>query len=267
MSFALGLAHLALGAAGFIIFVRSGSVKLRSVGITFGCVAIAAALLSTTWTSWVWSNLPLLRYTQHPWRVLMLPALFLPLLAVFALQRAGRRLSIGFLALLVTINLPHTEAQRFHTFDEEYYYPESIAVKGINTTTHEEFEPRWAEVRPPYSPAPLVGVTSPVQVTPVFRRAGHEQFLVTAGVTTLVESSTFFYPGWEVRIDGVRVDVAPALIRGTMQFQVAAGQHTVSLVLRPTPVRRNALIVSIATAFALAAAVVVGALRNCRRGL
>jgi hypothetical protein len=262
MSFALGLMHLALGAVGLTILARSRTAPLRPVGVVFGCLTIAAALLSTTWTSWLWSNLPLLHYAQHPWRVLMLPALFLPLLAVFAFERVGFQLSVALIALLVVINLPHTEAKGFHTFDEEYYYPQSIAVNGINTTTHEEFEPRWAEVRPPYSAAPLVGITLPIQVTPVFRRAGHEEFYVTASAPTLVESSTFFFPGWEVLIDGVRADIAPALIRGTMQFQVPAGQHAVSLVLRQTPVRRTALIITMATLLLLAGAAVVQRFRR-----
>jgi hypothetical protein len=70
-----------------------------------------------------------------------------------------------------------------------------------------------------------------------------------------VESSTFFYPGWEVQIDGTPTPVNVSPIRGTMQFAVPAGQHVVSLELSQTPLRRKAWLATIATLLLFAAAI------------
>lgn len=52
--------------------------------------------------------------------------------------------------MLLLFNLSHTEPEGFLTFDDEYYAPESIAARGLNTTTREEYEPRWVHLlRPP----------------------------------------------------------------------------------------------------------------------
>ena len=112
-----------------------------------------------------------LQYLQLPWRALVIPGLFLPLLAVFALERVGYCWALALVAVLVAINLPHTEPRRYLTYDEEYYSPESLASKGINTTTFEEFEPRWVERRPPYDPRPLVGLSGPLEVTTISSRS------------------------------------------------------------------------------------------------
>jgi hypothetical protein len=229
-------------------------------------LAIAGTVLTTTWASAIWLHLPLLHYTQLPWRALMIPGLFLPLLSILAFQRAGPRTTMMLLALLVTINLPHTEAQGFLTYDDEYYAPDSLAAKGINTTTHEEFEPRWAHVRPPYSPQPLTGIDSQIQVSVISNLTARRQFEVTAAAPTMVESSTFYYPGWEVRVDGAPAAITPHPTRGTMQFAVPAGRHAVAMTLHPTTVRRRALLVSLATLLFLATSLAAEWATRNRRG-
>lgn len=49
------------------------------------------------------------------------------------------------------MNISHTEPKRYLIYDEEFYYPASIAQRGLNTTTHEEYEPRWVNQRLQYS--------------------------------------------------------------------------------------------------------------------
>ena len=254
LSFALGPAHLALGIGGLVVVLRSKWRTRKALAATFAFCAVAGALLTTYWASWFWSHLVLLQYMQFPWRALLLPGLFLPLLAIFALERLGPRWSAAVLIVLVAINLPHTEPQGYLTYDDEYYYPESLAMKGINTTTQEEFEPRWTDERPPYYARPLVGLSGPIEVTSVSSRTARREYSVRAPNLTMVESSAFYYPGWRVMIDGVASTVSPVPVRGTMQFEVPAGQHSVLLELHRTPVRSGALLVSLGTVLLLAAA-------------
>jgi hypothetical protein len=254
LSFGLGPVHMALGIAGMVVALRSKWQARKALAATFAFCAVAGAFLTTNWATWFWSHLALLRYTQLPWRALLLPGLFLPLLAIFALQRLGPRWSAALLIVLVAINLPHTEPKGYLTFDDEYYYPESLATKGINTTTHEEFEPRWTDVRPPYSPNALVGLSGPIEVTQISRRTARQDFSVKAPNLTTVESSTFYYPGWTVMIDGAPTVVSPVPVRGTMQFDVPAGQHAVLIELRRTPLRNGALFLSLGTVLLLVAA-------------
>ena len=170
----------------------------------------------------------------------------------------------ALLAVLVAINLPHTEPKGHLTFDDEYYYPESLATKGINTTTHEEFEPRWSNQRPPYYAKPLVGLSGPIEATEISRRTARQEFSVKAQNLTTVESSTFFYPGWTATIDGAPASISPMPVRGTMQFDVPGGEHRVVLALGRTTARSAALMATIFTLLLLGVAVSIEFFRKRR---
>jgi hypothetical protein len=269
MSFSLGLAHLALGVAGFVVVVRSrgklpGDRIDRTVAIAFGFIALAGAMLTTYWTSWFWSHNHLLQLLQFPWRALMIPGLLLPLLAIFALQRAGSRWTVVLVTLLIAINLRHTEPSGYLTYDDEYYYPKSLAALGINVTTGEAFEPRWSDLRPPYTPNALVGRSGPIEVTEISCRTARREYSVKAPNGTMVESSTFYYPGWTVMIDGAATEVSPMPFRATMLFVVPAGQHRVTIELRRTAVRRSALQATLFTLCLMGVSIGVDWRRNRR---
>jgi hypothetical protein len=103
-----------------------------------------------------------------------------------------------------------------------------------------------------------VGLTVPVEVTKISRRAAREEYLIRAPAPTTVQSSTFYYPGWRVVIDGVRTTVSPAPVVGTLRFELPAGEHNVVIELVPTRVRRAALLVTAFTSLLLVLAVAAG---------
>ena len=255
LSFALSWPHLILAAAALWIAWRFPPGPRKHLAIIFGLLAASGALLSTSWTSWIWEHSRLLQHMIYPWRAHMIPGLFLPLLTVFVFERVGKRWTIALVAILAAINLPHTEPKGFLTYDDEYYSPQSIAARGINTTTFEEFEPQWVKLRPPPYSSPLLGISSPIEVTTISTRTASQHLLVRAHAPTLVESSIFFYPGWHVTVDGAEVKIAPAPIRGTIQFTVPAGEHRISLELNNTPDRLLSFWMTGITLFLLLAAI------------
>jgi len=256
MSFDVGPAHLVLAVAGLLLMWRSKQSLRRTLAIAFACFAAGGALLSTDLTSWLWANLRLPQYMQFPWRALVLPGLFLPLLAIFALERIGRRWTVAVMIALAVINLSHTEPKGYLKFDDEFYSPASLASKGLNTTTYEEFEPRWVTERPPYYTSPLIGLTGPIEVATISNRTIKHEFRVKAANRTAVESAIFYYPGWTVMIDDMPTSAAPVPVRGTMQFEIPAGEHKVIIELQMTPVRQATLLASTLTGLLLAGACV-----------
>ncbi len=252
ISFAPGLPMLALAAIGTVIALKSSDRRMRARSMVFAAAAALAAWLSTEDSALVWSHVATLQYMQFPWRTLSVVALMLPLLALPALHRIGPRGALAVLAMLVLVNLHHTEPKGYLTFDDEYYYPDSIAEKGINTTTREEYEPRWVSVRPAYSPVKLQAHDgamsgSALQVTP-----SEQVFDAAAPKDTALEALTFYYPGWTVLIDDREVAVQPCPVYGTMCFKMPSGRHTVALKLRATPARRRATMLSLVSLILLA---------------
>jgi hypothetical protein len=206
-----------------------------------------------------------LQYLAYPWRCLFLPALFLPLLAGAAAARLPRRWVWAVLTLVVAFNLAHTEPKGYLTFDDEYYGPASIAARGINTSTREEYEPRWVAARPAPASTPLAGLRATVQIISSRRSSSRQEFILRAAGATEVEAATFFYPGWSATIDGTAVPVSISPVRGTIVFPIAGGEHRVTLVLGPTPVRRAARWLTVVTLGFSMLAVAANRVRSARR--
>ena len=245
MSFALGPVHIALAIAGVLAGLRAVNRRRRLDAIVFAAPALAGALMATEWSAPLWARITTLQYLQFPWRTLFLPALFIPLLALCVFERIGAKATAAVIMLLVLFNLTHTQPKSYLTYDEEYYYPAYIARNGLNTTTREENEPRWAATRMYYTGEGLFdrGSRLPaIELSSTSTR--HVYRLQTAAAITVMEP-TSYYPAWTVLVDGLETPIAPAPIFGTITFPVPPGQHVITVELRPTRIRRLGLMVSI----------------------
>jgi hypothetical protein len=252
ISFEIGWIHLALAIAGVFIAMRAASRERRIDALVFAGAAVAGSFLATEWSSIVWEHVTTLQYLQFPWRTLMLPALFIPLLALSAFERLGSKAAITVVATMVLVNLAHTRPKGYQTFDDEYFSPDMIAKTGYETTTRGEYEPRWVEVHLGYTGNGLVNPPSSVSVHTLTWTSAKHEYSVTAGAATRVMDSTYYYPGWTALIDGRETPVTPAPTFGMISFTIPAGRHIVGLELRQTPVRRFALLVSLVTLLLLA---------------
>jgi hypothetical protein len=199
-----------------------------------------------TWT--IWEHVDTLQYLVYPWRTLCVPALFMPLLALYAFDRMGPRLASAAIVVLVLLNIAHTQPKGVQTYDEAYYSSDLIAQKGINTATREEYEPRTVYHRPFFDSVTLKGVRSSPEVTQLAANSTSQAFKVNASEPAVMQDSLFDYPGWTVLVDDRQVATSPASDSGEITFNVPAGAHNVSVELRPTPVRQWSYYISLATA-------------------
>jgi hypothetical protein len=257
MSFSLGPAHLALAIAGLVILMRGrNDSPYRAIGVACAATALGGALLATNWTNVIWANVHILQYF-YPWRALLLPAVTLPILAMFALARMPSRWAYAAVAAAVLVNLAHTEPREYLTFDDEYYAPHSIAARGLNTTTYEEYEPRWVTARPPFYPEAYRGLNAPIGVRVISNSAARHEHVLNASSPSVVESAVFYYPGWSLTIDGQPTKIQPVQSRGTIQFLLPPGEHRVKLELGATLARRLGRAISVAALALFACAIVV----------
>ncbi len=207
-------------------------------------------LLASPFSAFVWERVPLLQFLQFPWRALVLPTIFLPLLAALALDAIPRRAAIAGIAAVVLLDLPHTEPKGYVRYDEEYYEPERIAANGIETTTSREYEPRSVGQGPPHATAPLASPAG-IEILARDERTACRSYVVRLSRPGTVEASTFWFPGWRVEVDGRTAPTRVVPVRGTISFDVPSGSHRISLKFERTPVRSASLLVSLVSAAAL----------------
>jgi hypothetical protein len=247
ISYSLGLVHIALAVAGLVIAMRAANRTRRLDALVFAGAAIVAALLATDLSWTIWAHVTTLQYLAYPWRTLCVPALFMPLLALYAFERMGPRPASVAIVVLVLFNIAHTAPKGVQTYDEAYYSADSIAHLGINTSTREEYEPRTVQYRPYFESVLLKGVRSTPLVTQIAVNSDSQSFKVDASEPALMQDSLFDYPGWAVLVDNREVATSPAAVSGEITFYVPAGTHNVLVELRPTPIRRWSFYVSLVT--------------------
>ena len=247
ISYSLGLVHIALAVAGLVIAIRAANRTRRFDALVFAGASIAAALLATDLSWTIWEQVTTLQYLAYPWRTLCVPALFMPLLALYAFERLGPRLASVALVVLVLFNVAHTSPKGIQTYDEDYYGADSIARLGLNTSTREEYEPRTVLYRPAFDSVRLKGVRSTPVVHQIAVSSNSQSFKVDASQPALMQDSLFDYPGWTVLVDGSEVVTSPATVSGEITFNVPAGTHNVLVKLHPTTIRRWSYYVSLVT--------------------
>jgi hypothetical protein len=263
ISYSLGLVHIALAVAGFLIAIRAANRVRRLDATVFAVSTIVAALLATDLSWTIWDHIATLQYLAYPWRTLCVPALFMPLLALYAFDRIGPRLTSAAVVVLVLFNVAHTAPKGVQKYDEAFYNADLIARNGLNTSTREEYEPKTVYLRPFFESALLKGVRSAPAVTLLAANSYSQSFKVDASEPALMQDSLFDYPGWTVLVDDREVPTSPALESGQITFNVPVGTHNVSVELRPTPIRRLSTYISLFAA-ALLALIVMFALFAAR---
>ena len=223
----------------------------------------------------LWKLLPLAALIQFPWRFLSLTALTLailsgPAIAEYAIrntqheaggkrQEAGSRIHLApciLLLLVVLASFPYTRPQYTEVtprdesplavIDFELEFPD---MRGMTI---------WASRMPQPEDAPLVEqylAGEPLTKAHILKGEGlvrtlrhggaSEELLVSSPTGARLQFYTYWFPGWEVRVDGELVESWPEGPNGLITFEVPPGEHHVVLrMTENTPPRRVGTILS-----------------------
>lgn len=275
-AFRMGLVQSVAILVGLVILLRRALRPGASTApFVFTCGAfVVATFMITPLSRPLWETLPLLPFTQFPWRFLSVQALAGAILTgAVALLPLRDSLRIG-LALVAAIVLVATAVGRLEThyltLAEDDVTAERLAqyewfTGNIGTTVSAEYLPRSIQPRPYTSAWLEEGERHRVQVLAgeatarlTGRQTTTQTWTVTAGEpgATLV-LPTVHWPGWTATVDGEETAGRPAPGSGLMMVDVPAGEHTLTVSLRRTPVRWTADLISLA-ALAIAGVVAVG---------
>jgi hypothetical protein len=248
----LGLVPVLVALAPLIGLRRLGREARWQIGVLWLLVIVCAALTLSP-SLWLWDHLPLLPYVQFPWRFLGPAAFCLALLAGYvpaALcghERAARLcgpVTAAMVALIVVANLGWFYPDACRT-------PEDLSVTGIlrwerltdtlGTTAKGEFLPIWVERFPEISLDDAYAQGAPIarlraEDLPEGAEIVHATYGPISGSIKLAtpesftaEYMAFYYPGWQVSIDGTQVPVYPAAETGLLTFDVPAGAHQIEV--------------------------------------
>lgn len=143
-----------------------------------------------------------------------------------------------------------------HILDKQLFnrilFPES---HGYDTSLPREYTPVWAinlEKTLKESAPKRVATISGDAVTRIELWNPEKRTIrVEAYSSSLLRIATFYYPGWQAKIDGVATHVLTEKMSGAMLLKVMPGKHLITLEFNDTPLRKVSKLVSLISLFIL----------------
>jgi hypothetical protein len=273
--FTLGLVHV-LAAVPSLLALRVARLRLATA---MGWLALGGGVLMMLPESTpLWQAIPLIAFTEFPWRWLGVSALPLAILAGLGLQALPRRARVVYCVFVV---LAIAWSMSPHLYPREPFVPfgnatvadmvrDELKTQAIGTTSTGEYLPRAVVTAPntsPLVPAYLEGKTperldrtslpAGARVTTVDARPLSLRWQIDAPAAFAARVYTFNFLGWVAYLDGNRVAPETSLPDGFIVVRVPPGPHELALRFEDTDQRRLANGVSIVVAVLFAGILLV----------
>ncbi|HJX38811.1 MAG TPA: hypothetical protein VJ714_09430, partial [Anaerolineae bacterium] len=288
----LGTAQLLLSGLGLLgIVVGPWPRERKMQAAFFPAMLVVSVFMTLPVSSVVWANVPLLAFTQFPWRFFSVAILAA---AVLSGASAGLWIRIRWpkatvalvgLCLVVAVGSAFVQlyprwppASREDLSSRDVVLHElRTGIVGTNSTS--ECLPVWVIDEPTNSPlVPLYLSDSPItkldlgtlpdsaSAEVLEHTVVSDEYLVSSPSAVTLRFNTLYYPGWRASVDSQPVPIQPSYPEGLITFPVPAGEHRVAVRFGDTPVRVAANLLSAATALALIGAAVLVGVRRRRSG-
>ena len=245
-----------LGAIAAIRFQKS--LTLRLLSLVAISLTLVATWMMTEASAWLWIQGELIvQYIQFPWRWQIFLALGVALLQAVSfetLRKAARGpiVAVPLLCLLISIYLlSYTFVQLKYKTDKGIPYREGPAATWdswlwlvSNSPWHQDFLPIWAAERifdaaeagrKPWHPPPDLTPIRSAEVVPTSESLLYRRYQVTAEETFRLLFHQFYFPPWQVSLDGVQVDAEPSTGLALAGVEIPPGTHELEIEWKATP--------------------------------
>lgn len=281
----LGIVQVALGLVGFALALTTArrfsfSVKRPATSprvatprpelwMLLALMLIASALVGA-WSLPIWERFRLLTLVQFPWRLLVIITLPLALAVggfTSGIPQRPLRVVVGVLlvALILWANYPRLEHVSFfdemtleitldHVAQIEQY--KGAEEEGENTSSVQEFKPRWAARKLVLDTEDDPQLTVPVPesgVRVVKANEWYKEITLDTAHAALLRFNQFYFPGWTLQSNAGEVAGYPSANLGLLTVDLASNATQLTLEWTGTRLQRigTAITLLALVAFAL----------------
>ena len=218
-------------------------------------------LMMTPASIFVWLIIKPLQTIQFPWRFTTFVLPFGALTMVYAFDLVGKlaqeKINISgykFLFYCMAFILSGLLFVDFINMYQWKWVPEqSLTKAAINVLwLNEEYypnltgNPNWKQIDYRHDFSPAIESSNINSDFAIVKWLSHERILdVFSEVEHQVRFRNFYFPGWEVYIDGKPTNISMDPKMGSMVIHVPAGKHQLVIRFELTPIRKGAMYVSL----------------------
>jgi len=257
---------LALISFCFILKISQGNRSLFKQWLFLFVILIGIIFLTLPLSINIWEHIHILKFIQFPSRLLVVVTLLVSILAGSSclLFNPKHRIIVMILAVLAIILV---NSNRCHP----PYGSVKVNLKGVSSSivfSHlhpqdgGEFIPKW--VKEKRIPIPLEKLQI-IQghgriIKEVVLSEVHQIFYVEVSTPSILCLNVFYFPGWDVKVDGKSVEIFKDNPYGLIVFSIKEGVHEIKADFGPTPIRQTATNISFIALLFLIALFIFGTL-------
>ncbi len=237
MSFQIGIANILAVLVSFMALVKNK--KNRSLLKFFIVWFLATFFLVTTYSSWLWDNIPLFNYFQFPWRFLSLIILITSFLGGSIVNVFSERwIKICFALLLVLfsifLSLGYAKAPFYHKRTDSHYLTRSNFTDGTNSPGN-SFNTKWLGTIPSKRKDKFEFLKGSGSIGIDNISPQSYKLMINIKKDSQVIVNTAYFPGWMFLLDGKKKEVDN--YNGRILIKIPREVHKVELIFSDTSIR------------------------------
>jgi hypothetical protein len=224
------------------VFIRKAGKKTRILTAFFFILFCASIFMTHNKSAFVWEKVDILKYFQFPWRFLSLTIFSASFLggAIVYILKDRLKVVVGLTIVLATIliNWGYFKPAEFFT---------TLTDKDLLSGQYWELQQKGAilDYLPKTALEPRQKATDIPEVKKGTAAVYHFEnysnwwkFITVAETQSYIEVPVFYFPGWEVKVDGGGSTINYENYLGRIGVIVGAGTHSVEGRFADTPTRR-----------------------------
>ena len=263
----LGWLQLLISTAGTLLSLRPAHRPHRSLLLTLSALVAALIFLNTPASAWLWKNIPLIGYTQFPWRTLGLASLLLALMTgisaalLLSTVRGARRATALITSLTLLLLLQGTPwTYSLHRSDTALADIRDVQQFERDTgqlalSSYAEYLPINADaahldplaLATPFSSAdtiPRLHDSDALTIHSAHWRGTSATLQLDSQQPQTLIFDWLYVPGFSAYRNGERIDTFPSTPAGLVALEIPAGTIDLRIALESTPIQSLSLVVS-----------------------
>jgi len=259
MSFFVGTLNLALIVLGIFLLIfywKRYLNKQKAIMIWSIVVVFLSVFMMNHRSSFIWSNVPYIAYFQFPWRFLSMMTLATSLLIISLDVLAKKKyIALLIIALAIILNFsyfrPNEQLGREDDYYINRYIPAPIASDEYKKLEEEYLRlPINTKMRPSEN-HDLIKLFDGEILNIENLNSLDTKVEYQSEAATSLEYRKYYFPGWEVKVDGQKVNIDTAEPYGNIFVDLPKGRHVVTIYYSETTINIILDIISLMTVLLL----------------